>query len=215
MLASPGETSGGASDSGGPTIYPRCPGTSGPARHGGRSAAGEPPPGARVGRCRSIRVAVRDTGRRLVRHGTRRPITMAPKDARRSRSEAVSTLGRFRQVIARVPRGKVITYGRVAEAAGVPGGARLTVRALQQTGLPWHRVVASQGRIALPGEEGREQRLRLEMEGVVFRGGRVRMDLHEWSPTRRPGPDRRRPAPRVGHSRRSRSPGTGIGIRGS
>ena len=98
----------------------------------------------------------------------------------------MSTLLRLRRVVADVPRGKVITYGQVAEAAGFPRGARLTVWALQGgDGLPWHRVVAAGGRIALPGAEGREQRLGLRMEGVTFRGGRVRMDLHNWTPNRR------------------------------
>jgi methylated-DNA-protein-cysteine methyltransferase related protein len=97
-----------------------------------------------------------------------------------------SMFPRLRAVIARVPRGKVITYGQVAEAAGFPGAARQTVWALQDSkGLPWHRVVAAGGRIALPGEQGLEQRLRLETEGVAFRGGRVRMDLHGWSPKQR------------------------------
>lgn len=97
-----------------------------------------------------------------------------------------SMFPRLRAVIARVPRGKVITYGQVAEAAGFPGAARQTVWALQDSkGLPWHRVVAAGGRIALPGEQGLEQRLRLETEGVSFRGGRVRMDLHGWSPKQR------------------------------
>ena len=100
----------------------------------------------------------------------------------------MSTLARLRRVIASVPRGKVITYGQVAEFAGFPGVARLTVRALYgETGLPWHRVVAAGGRIALTGEGGREQRLRLSMEGVTFRGGRVRMDLHGWAPRARKG----------------------------
>ena len=95
----------------------------------------------------------------------------------------MSTLTKFRAVIASVPRGKVITYGQVAEAAGFPGAARLTVRALQGSdGLPWHRVVGAGGRIALPREDGQEQRLRLEIEGVTFRAGRVRMDLHGWTP---------------------------------
>jgi methylated-DNA-protein-cysteine methyltransferase related protein len=95
----------------------------------------------------------------------------------------VSTLDRLRRVIASVPRGKVITYGQVASAAGFPGAARLTVRALYAgEGLPWHRVVAAGGRIALEGEDGREQRLRLRIEGVKFHGGRVRMDLHGWVP---------------------------------
>src|SRR5579862_6022411 len=88
----------------------------------------------------------------------------------------------MRAVIARVPRGKVITYGGVAEAAGFPGAARQAVWSLQGShALPWHRVVAAGGRIALPGENGLDQRIRLEAEGVAFRGGKVRMDLHEWS----------------------------------
>ena len=108
------------------------------------------------------------------------------------------TLERLRRVIARVPYGKVVTYGQVATAAGFPGAARLTVWALQGgTGLPWHRVVAAGGRIALPGTEGQEQRLRLELEGVTFRGGRVRMDLHHWRLT----------ATTAGHLRSSRRRG--------
>lgn len=80
----------------------------------------------------------------------------------------------------------MITYGQVAAAAGFPGAARLTVRALYgEVGLPWHRVVAAGGKIALTGDDGREQRLRLSMEGVTFRGGRVRMDLHGWVPRAR------------------------------
>jgi methylated-DNA-protein-cysteine methyltransferase-like protein len=87
----------------------------------------------------------------------------------------------MRAVIAGVPRGKVITYGQVAEKAGFPKAARQAVWSLRDAkGLPWHRVVAAGGRIALPGEKGLDQRLRLEMEGVTFRGGRVRMDAHEW-----------------------------------
>jgi methylated-DNA-protein-cysteine methyltransferase-like protein len=100
----------------------------------------------------------------------------------------VSTLARLRHLIAEVPRGKVITYGQVAAAGGHPRAARLTVWALQGgTGLPWHRVVAAGGRIALTGVLAQEQRLRLTIEGVTFRGGRVRMELHGWVPGARVG----------------------------
>jgi len=93
---------------------------------------------------------------------------------------------RMRAVIARVPRGRVATYGQIAELAGYPGAARQAVWALRGSkGLPWHRIVAAGGRIALPGENGLDQRLRLETEGVTFRGARVRMDAHEWKPTRK------------------------------
>jgi methylated-DNA-protein-cysteine methyltransferase related protein len=104
-------------------------------------------------------------------------------DRCREVDERVNAFRLVQGVIASVPRGKVITYGNAAAAAGFPGAARLTVRALQTgKGLPWHRVVGAGGRISLEGEEGREQRLRLEIEGVSFRGGRVRMDLHAWAP---------------------------------
>ncbi|MCI4344453.1 MAG: MGMT family protein [Thermoplasmata archaeon] len=86
----------------------------------------------------------------------------------------------------------------MAEAGGSPGAARLAVRALQGSGaLPWHRVVAAGGRIALEGEPGREQRLRLELEGVTFRRGRVRMDHHGWVPRRKARQSRRRATPGV------------------
>ena len=83
---------------------------------------------------------------------------------------------KIRATIRRIPRGKVSTYGAVARAAGFPGAARQVVRALQHSyGLPWQRVVAAGGRIALPGERGLEQRFRLEAEGVKFSGKKVRM----------------------------------------
>jgi hypothetical protein len=50
----------------------------------------------------------------------------------------------------------------------------------QSHGLPWHRVVAAGGRIAIPGEDGLDQRFRLEMEGVKFSGRKVRMTEFEF-----------------------------------
>jgi len=89
-----------------------------------------------------------------------------------------------------LPRGTVSSYGAVAAAAGWPGGARQVVRVLNQIpGLPWHRVVGAGGAIKLPGESGAEQRFRLRMEGVTFRGARVDMATHEY---RFPAKSRRR-----------------------
>jgi len=82
----------------------------------------------------------------------------------------------IRAVIRTIPRGKVSSYGAIAEAAGIPRGARLAVRALKgAVDLPWHRVVAAGGRIALRGDSAFEQRFRLESEGVRFAGKRVAM----------------------------------------
>lgn len=91
----------------------------------------------------------------------------------------VRMFDRIRSTIRKIPRGKVATYGQVARKAGFPGAARQVVWALHASrGLPWQRVVGARGRILLPGENGLEQRLRLENEGVLFAGGRVRMDRH-------------------------------------
>ena len=88
---------------------------------------------------------------------------------------------RIRATILTIPHGHVSSYGAVARAAGIPRGARLVVRTLSQSeGLPWHRVVAAGGRIAIPGEGGLDQRFRLEMEGVKFSGKKVRMAEFEY-----------------------------------
>jgi|SRR5215472_11086675 len=87
----------------------------------------------------------------------------------------------IRDTIRKIPKGKVSTYGDVARAAGFPGCARQVVWALRNSrGLPWHRVLGAGGKIRLPGEAGMEQRLRLETEGVAFRGGRVWIEKHQF-----------------------------------
>jgi len=85
------------------------------------------------------------------------------------------------RLIRSLPSGKVSSYGAIAKAAGWPGAARQVVRVLRQVpGLPWHRVLGAGGAIKLPGENGAEQRFRLRMEGVTFRGMRVEMKRHEF-----------------------------------
>src|SRR6202789_3648994 len=88
----------------------------------------------------------------------------------------------FRRIIRSVPKGKVSTYGKVAAAAGYPLYHRAVARLLRKEplhGLPWQRIVGAGGEIKLRGEAGAEQRLRLSMEGVKFRGQRVNMDVYE------------------------------------
>jgi len=99
---------------------------------------------------------------------------------RRSPSPAQQKRERIIRCIRALPRGTVSSYGAVAAAAGWPGAARQVVRVLNQfPGLPWHRVLGAGGAIKLPGEGGAEQRFRLRMEGVTFRGARVDMAKHE------------------------------------
>jgi methylated-DNA-protein-cysteine methyltransferase-like protein len=98
----------------------------------------------------------------------------------------VSTQARIRAAIQKIPRGKVSTYGAVARAARFPGGARQVARVLHRSvGLPWQRVLGAGGEIKLRGDSAIEQRLRLEAEGVRFRGRRVDMKAHEFRFSRR------------------------------
>ena len=87
--------------------------------------------------------------------------------------------------VRRIPRGKVCTYGDVAEVAGLPRRARLVGTVLRQTsgrGLPWYRVINAGGRISFPvgSEAYARQRHKLEAEGVVFAGGRVDLRRYGW-----------------------------------
>ena len=92
---------------------------------------------------------------------------------------------KIERAIRAIPRGKVSTYGGVARAAGFPGAARLVARVLRGGfNLPWQRVLGSGGAIKLTGDNAIEQRLRLEAEGVRFRGRKVDMKAHEWRPVR-------------------------------
>ena len=90
----------------------------------------------------------------------------------------------FRRIIRSVPKGKVSTYGKVAAAAGYPLYHRAVAKLLRSAtihGLPWQRIVGAGGEIKLKGEAAAEQRLRLSIEGVKFRGKRVNMEIYEHS----------------------------------
>ena len=93
---------------------------------------------------------------------------------------------RVRDAVLRIPAGCVSSYGRIAELAGIPRGARLVGRVLGQlpadTPVPWHRVLNARGelRLAPDSEAGRLQRERLRAEGVVVQRGRVEMRRYNW-----------------------------------
>lgn len=95
-------------------------------------------------------------------------------------SETVNAdYARIYRAVAAIPMGRVASYGQIAARAGLPRRARLVGRALRETpdtlGLPWHRVLRADGRIALPtgGQAWHEQCQRLRAEGVVVHNGRV------------------------------------------
>jgi methylated-DNA-protein-cysteine methyltransferase-like protein len=97
------------------------------------------------------------------------------------------TYQRIYDVVRRIPRGHVATYGQVATLAGLAGHARQVGYALHAlpdgTGVPWHRVVNASGRIsvrAIPGAELVQQQL-LEREGVRLDAkGRVPLARVRW-----------------------------------
>ena len=73
----------------------------------------------------------------------------------RQRMPDLNAEARLLAVLRRVPRGRVVTYGLLADLVGRPDRARWVARVLQQADdpeLPWHRVIAAGGRIALPAE---------------------------------------------------------------
>jgi methylated-DNA-protein-cysteine methyltransferase related protein len=105
----------------------------------------------------------------------------APLAKRETSAKVSNRRAQVVQCIRALPKGKVSSYGAIARAAGWHNAARQVVRILRETqGLPWHRVVGSGGAIKLLGENAAEQRFRLKMEGVMFRGARVDMKAHEY-----------------------------------
>lgn len=92
-----------------------------------------------------------------------------------------------------VPEGKVVSYGQLAELAGLGRAARFVGRTLSQlpqgTSLPWHRVIGAGGKVSLPAgtPSGDEQRARLRAEGVLVQNNRVDIRRHGWRPIEHSG----------------------------
>lgn len=90
------------------------------------------------------------------------------------------------RAVERIPRGRVSTYGVIAQVAGLPRRARLVGTALkslpQSRKLPWHRVIAASGRIVFPesSDAFALQRSRLAREGVQLIRGRVDLSRYGW-----------------------------------
>ena len=98
---------------------------------------------------------------------------------------------KFYRVVRRIPRGRVATYGAVAEWAGWPRAARQVGYAMAalhggEHDVPWHRVLGAhsrrRARVTIKDPVGGAiQRQRLEAEGVEFDGlGNVALDRFGW-----------------------------------
>lgn len=89
-------------------------------------------------------------------------------------------------LVKQIPRGRVLTYGALAKAVRLPGGARTAGRAMAATprgkGIPWHRVLGAGGKILIREPYASLQQKLLESEGVQITERRVNMKLHSWIP---------------------------------
>jgi methylated-DNA-protein-cysteine methyltransferase-like protein len=97
---------------------------------------------------------------------------------------------RIRTVVSKIPRGRVMTYGDVALAAGMLGAARVVGYAMHSLGrsVPWQRVLgrrsARSGHLTIkdPQTRARQQQL-LEKEGVRFSAsGAIDLVTFGWMP---------------------------------
>jgi methylated-DNA-protein-cysteine methyltransferase-like protein len=93
------------------------------------------------------------------------------------------------RLVQRIPRGRVLTYGAVANALRLPGGARSAGRAMAATpsgkGIPWHRVVGERGKILVREPYASLQRKLLESEGIAVVESRVDLKRHLWKPPKK------------------------------
>ena len=87
-------------------------------------------------------------------------------------------------ILKNIPHGKVTSYGTVAALAGSPKAARRVVQILHRTDdIPWHRVINSQGKIAIKDYDGfQEQKMLLSMEGVESDSkGKIDLLKYSWA----------------------------------
>jgi methylated-DNA-protein-cysteine methyltransferase related protein len=96
------------------------------------------------------------------------------------------------KLVKQIPRGRVLTYGALAKALRLRGGARSAGRAMGATpkgqGIPWHRVLGANGKILIREPYASLQKQLLEGEGVEVVEARVNLSKHLWTA----GPQRRK-----------------------
>src|SRR5919108_5917341 len=114
----------------------------------------------------------------------RQSLQAPPRDAP---VRPAGSYARIYDIVRRIPRGRVATYGQVASLAGLEGQARQVGYALHalpaNSTVPWHRVVNASGGISLRSMPGAElvQRRLLEREGIrLDPRGRVSLARVRW-----------------------------------
>lgn len=107
---------------------------------------------------------------------------------------------RVYQIVRRIPRGRVMTYGQIAYMLGkgyTPRTVGFVMHGADETKTPWHRVINSQGkcstgRVVLPTDK--QQRM-LEREGVKFDAkGRCDLKTFLWQPDQKKKTEKERTA---------------------
>ncbi len=93
------------------------------------------------------------------------------------------------RLVKKIPLGRVTTYGDLARALNLPGGARAAGYAMAACpsgrGVPWQRVVGAGGRLLISEPHASLQLKLLETEGVIMRGRRVDMAACAGSPVKK------------------------------
>jgi len=109
---------------------------------------------------------------------------------------------RVYRLVRKIPRGRITTYGELAQALRLPGGARAVGNAMAACpgghGIAWHRVAGAGGHLLIAEPHAGLQRRLLETEGVVILNGKADIRRGGWSPgkKRAAGGKRRRAQPR-------------------
>jgi methylated-DNA-protein-cysteine methyltransferase-like protein len=93
------------------------------------------------------------------------------------------------RLVKQIPRGRVLTYGALAKALRLRGGARSAGRAMGATprgkGIPWHRVLGANGKILIREPYASLQKKLLESEGIPVIESRINVKKHLWIPPRK------------------------------
>lgn len=92
------------------------------------------------------------------------------------------------RLVKQIPRGRVTTYGALAKALRLPGGARAVGYAMAACpsgrGIPWHRVLGAGGRTRMPEPHASLQQKLLRSEGIALEGLTIDMKVYGWVPKR-------------------------------
>jgi len=115
------------------------------------------------------------------------------------------------KLVKKIPRGHVTTYGALAKALRLRGGARAAGHAMAACpagkSIPWHRVVGAGGRLLIREPHSSLQQRLLETEGIIIDGKRVDMKKYEWSGANAQAKSKRSARPKDAGHRRGRTTG--------